>query len=501
MSEYAIIFQVLGAVVALFVIFLTYMSAKSWRWVHVTFMFLTFVASFVFCIYAAMVLKTRAKWVKEHDTLEAQLTKTNEDIERTTRGDPKDIEGKTPSLIGLRDEIERITLDRGRVWRGCTVQGVNRQALAEVPPRVIVSLQTSPPPDPNNPAAGAPKKNNLQPKTVLHAFREVQKTPESPVVPMAYLGEFRVAANPAPTETTVTIESTMPLSPEQIQSAGAQGTWALYETCPVDGHEWITGTAQERAQALSDAANASAERIAPEVANRLIEAYARDGGEADETKDPPENRWYRVVFDQEYEVTVDAPIVNSIDTDPFNTEGQAVLRRLRRATAPEESGKVMFGPKADQINWAVVDQQTAQSLVDRGIAKIDGKPIYRRNLTDYERRFHAINERTAELTDRMRQLDLDNKATIASTQKAEQQRVQVEELKAKVTADLEKVKYEVAQIEKYTAALNGRLSSVQTELSQLYQSNRAISQELNELTARLTEDINRRTRQATARNP
>ena len=59
MSDYAIIFQVLGAVVALFVIFLTYMSTKTWRWVHVTFMFLVFVASFTFCIYAAMVLKTR----------------------------------------------------------------------------------------------------------------------------------------------------------------------------------------------------------------------------------------------------------------------------------------------------------------------------------------------------------------------------------------------------------------------------------------------------------
>ena len=50
MSDYAIIFQVLGAVIALFVIFLTYMSTKTWRWVHVTFMFLVFVASVAFCI-------------------------------------------------------------------------------------------------------------------------------------------------------------------------------------------------------------------------------------------------------------------------------------------------------------------------------------------------------------------------------------------------------------------------------------------------------------------
>ena len=123
MSDYAIIFQVLGAIVALFVIFLTYMSTKTWRWVHVTFMFLVFVASFTFCIYAAMVLKTRAKWIKEHDTLEAQLTKTNDEVERVTRGDPKDVEGKNESLISVREELSRVTLDRGRVWRGCTVTG------------------------------------------------------------------------------------------------------------------------------------------------------------------------------------------------------------------------------------------------------------------------------------------------------------------------------------------------------------------------------------------
>src|SRR4029453_165444 len=111
MSEYAIIFQVLGAVVALFVIFLTYMSTKSWRWVHVTFMFLVFVASFTFCIYAAMVLKTRSAWIKQHDTLESHLTTAKDEIERVTRGDLKDIEGKNESLIGLREQIARVTLD------------------------------------------------------------------------------------------------------------------------------------------------------------------------------------------------------------------------------------------------------------------------------------------------------------------------------------------------------------------------------------------------------
>src|SRR5439155_865604 len=149
MSDYAIIFQVLGAVVALFVIFLTYMSTKTWQWVHVTFMFLVFVASFTFCLYAAMVLKTRAAWVKLHDERETQLAKITDEVERTTRGDPKDVEGKTESLVSVREELGRTILDRGRVWRGCTIAGVNPQTRA-------ITLNTSPPTDPNNPAPAAP---------------------------------------------------------------------------------------------------------------------------------------------------------------------------------------------------------------------------------------------------------------------------------------------------------------------------------------------------------
>src|SRR2546429_5514277 len=105
MSDYAIIFQVLGALIALFVIFLTYMNTKTWRWVHVTFVFLVFVASVTFCVYAAMTLKTRAKWVKDHDALEKRLATTEEDVERVTRGDTKDVENKTPSVFSVRESL------------------------------------------------------------------------------------------------------------------------------------------------------------------------------------------------------------------------------------------------------------------------------------------------------------------------------------------------------------------------------------------------------------
>src|SRR5262245_11147600 len=107
MTEYAIIFQILAALVALFFIFLTYMNTKTWRWVHVTMTFFGFAAAIGFCFYAAMVLKTRAAWIKLHDETEKQVESTAQQLEILTRGDPKDVEGKTPSIASLREELSR----------------------------------------------------------------------------------------------------------------------------------------------------------------------------------------------------------------------------------------------------------------------------------------------------------------------------------------------------------------------------------------------------------
>jgi hypothetical protein len=288
----------------------------------------------------------------------------------------------------------------------------------------------------------------------------------------------------------------MPLAPEQIAAGRAQGTWCLYEVCPVDGHNWFEGDEQQRVKPLASAAGLDRVQIDP----RIIQSYARDGEEAKDT-DPPENVWYQIKFKQEYEVSVDAPIVSSLNTEPFNTEGQAVLARLRRERGnSEQIGKVKFGPKEGEISTAVLDQATAQTLIDQGVAELE-KKIYRRKLTDYELAFHSINERLTEINGRIAQLKLDDAAMLASTQKAEQQRALVEELKTKVVADLDRAKNDSAELDKYTTALSGQVTKVQNELSQLYRANKALGRELSQLSAQLTEEINRRTREATALAP
>ena len=73
--------------------------------------------------------------------------------------------------------------------------------------------------------AAPPKKNNIQVKTILQAFREAEfRDPQNPdkatVVPASYVGEFQATAV---TENSVTLKETMPLSPDQIAAGQLPG--------------------------------------------------------------------------------------------------------------------------------------------------------------------------------------------------------------------------------------------------------------------------------------
>lgn len=487
MNDFAIIFQVVGGLLALFFIFLTYMNTKTWRWVHVTFMFLVFAASITFSIYAAMTLKTRAAWIGLHDKTETQVNELMVQIQRVTRGDPKD--PSAPSLVSTRAKLADAILDRGRVWRG-GIPAIDRATGA-------ITIATTPPADPNLPAApAAPKKNNIQPKTVLHAFREGQipSADGTPIViPVAYIGEFEVTAA---TDNSVTLVPTMPLAPDQIAAGTGQGqnflpTWTLYENMPVDGHQWFDGTDEQRQAELP--------KIIPPP---VLQSYLRDGRDST-ANDPPEHVWMDLTFLKDYEVVVDASAATLIDAEQYNTDGQAVTSRLQRKGEGEDVGKVKFGPEPPRIQQAVFDKQTAEELIANGIAKPtdNTKPIFRRPLNDFERKLHGINDRSIELTGRIRQLTADKDAVVTSTEKANEQSKLVEELKVKLTDDLQRTVYERDELEKYYATLTSRLHSVQTDLSQLYRSNKAIAKEMAELNTRITEDINRRAREATAMRP
>src|SRR5262249_41412587 len=150
-------------------------------------------------------------------------------------------------------ELARTLLDRGRVWRACQLTNVIPPPATDPqkPPQMTVATAIAPPPqDPNQPAATAAptaKKNFIETRTGLHAFREGPQKPDGSVFPdrYFYIGEFQATAV---TDTSVTLEPTMTMSPTQLQYATANlparpgpPIWTLYEVCPIDGHEWLAG--------------------------------------------------------------------------------------------------------------------------------------------------------------------------------------------------------------------------------------------------------------------
>lgn len=477
MSQYAIIFQVLGVLLALFFIFLTYMNTKTWRWVHVTMTFFVFAASIAFCVYAAMAMKTRLAWLEYHDDLDTKVAQVATDLELVTQGDIKDVEGKTASITSVRAELARTILDRGRVWRQL-VPAPNADGSA--------TLSTAPPPDPNVPAPAAPKKHNLEPKTIVFAFKEAPNA-EGIMVPAFYLGEYQVTAV---AEMSVTVAPSIPqTAPQQAAARDPNGTWVLYEVCPIDGRDWLT--ADDPLTALIPQPQTG---LSQAEYDKLIALYQRDGQPAEET-DPPDNVWIEVKFTRPHTVQVDAAAVNSVDSDPFDASGQAVLDRLRRAKAGENPASVEF----EVGDTAIFDQETANNLVGLGVAE-KVRPIFRRKLNDYELRFHAIHRRIVEINGRLQALALDKAATEVAIAKAAEQETALQDLKTKLTEDVDKVQFELAELTKYSESVTARLTAVQAELSMLYRSNKALSRELAETSARLTEEIDRRTREATARN-
>ena len=87
---------------------------------------------------------------------------------------------------------------------------------------------------------------------------------------------------------------------------------------------------------------------------------------------------------------------------------------------------------------------------------------------------------------------------IVDAVKALEQEKTLQELQSKLDDDLTKAKFERDELAKYSTTLAARLATVQGELSQLYRSNKALSRELAETSARLTEENERRTKEATA---
>ena len=490
MSDYAIIFQILGVLCALFFIFLTVMNFKSWRWLHALTTFALFCAVITFMVYASLVMKTRLAWGESHAKFTEANRKQADNHNKVLVGNPGDRESVETSLTYYRSELARALVDRGRIWRNCT-PAVNMDGSVTL----TMNLNAAPPipaAGPTAPAAPAPaapaapavvKTHQLKVNDIVFAFKEAA-TPEGFTLPVHYVSEFVVTAA---TEANITLGMIPTFIRPPVQADEVNATWMLYEVLPPDAHEPFADPKDKKKALPQDVLTKIG--IPPTVAT----SYARDNGPGN-PDDPADNTWVQVKFLKSHEIVVDASAMQSpVESGHFDAQGQAQIPGLARSVDPKTPDPVKFAPG----DIAIFDTKTANDLIAANIVERQGL-IYRRQLNDYEQAFQVISRKLYVLRERAAMVTRDTETINAAITKALAQTKMQEAEKILLDADKAKVVYERDVIKKYADALAAQIKANRAEMRRQYQANKDMYAEIAEINRRLTEEVERNLTEATA---
>lgn len=115
-------------VIALVYIVLAYMSARQWPVGQVVIVCFLFIGSLTFLVLVAATLKTQGKWRSQYEQAVKDI-ETQEQLKLKLR---QGTAGGEPGEIQLRGEVNRVLLERGRVWRNMKIASVgNGQILLD----------------------------------------------------------------------------------------------------------------------------------------------------------------------------------------------------------------------------------------------------------------------------------------------------------------------------------------------------------------------------------
>jgi hypothetical protein len=201
-----------------------------------------FVVTVAFFYMATRTLKTHQHWRELAGKFQRMVEDTKEENRRLIEGDLEATEDAEKGIRQLRLELQKILIDRGRVWYNCSPQQ-NAQTTQTGQVAVATDL-----PDPHG----------IANKTVLYAFEEADFEQGG-----HYLGEFKVTAVD---NQKVVLEPSLKLesgSAELQRLAASKGPWTLYEIMPIDDYE-----------VFADLEKAELEKLLP--ANSLAD-YVNDG--------------------------------------------------------------------------------------------------------------------------------------------------------------------------------------------------------------------------------
>lgn len=497
----------IGAFLLILFIVVVIFSASTWRGWHIAATCLTFLATLGFVILVSLAHKTRVTWQTEYAELNEELAEAEALGVKLEIGDPMVAKSEEPSVNALQERLSRLLLDRGRVWRRC---------VAPNPPQngqiVISTIPLKSDGTPGDPNAAEP--NGIETDMVLYGFHEApvpvpaEGGEEKRFVPVSYVGEF-VVVDAQPNR--VILSPTLPLDGQQKRLlSDTSASWSLYGMMPLDSHRVFSkedtvgrpldNTLEQPVFGEMDEQRlrqifATVTGLAPDapVVNELTQPYLKDGYAASEqdVNRQPTNIWQKLEFEEKHQVQVDSNNPDmGVKGSFFDPSGYAVASRLRRAEGDQavlQVNEIGLFPYGHNENKQWVDQ-----LVAEGTCEKIG-PVHVRSLRDYEDAFHNIQRRFVQGKDDIAQAQRNIDSLKTAISKAQQQIAYRQEEQGKLEEDQTGFDRDTEKMNQLVSGLQSQKSALTKRLSELHKTNLALSQQLAAYSAKLTEEINRRT--------
>ena len=235
-----------------------YLAAKSWHWVNVLFLMLTFIAGLAATIGLAQVGSLRYKQQQAAFDAQKRADRLVAEANVQVSGGDDSINYSSDSLRGVSQELSLATAGRGRVWSRGTVTPDGDNIIFKFPSA--------------RPDAGeeAVKLKDV----VLFAFSEGQvrlpgadgEEENNSIVPIRYIGSVQVIEESAD---SLTLAPEFITNPDEYTEPTA--SWSLFEKMPLDRHDTVTD-AFRRARKLSESDEIDLSQLRQFLQNGLLSA-------------------------------------------------------------------------------------------------------------------------------------------------------------------------------------------------------------------------------------
>lgn len=452
---------------------LIWKSASNWRWYHMVLASLAFLLVLPLLPFTAGVLKSRAAWSEQAETLAQQLERSEAEKRAWMNGVPGDAQ-KDPGVLELQTKLRTLNAEVGRVFRDLEVrdrQGnsvVLGRAAPQQPPG-LDGLPAEPPADAQNqPANTGPLVNE---GAIVYGFAEGTVDAGGPTVPVFYLGEFKVTQS---TPDTVTITPSAPLEPGQANAANQQPRWALYEMLPIDSHAafMAEGSIEDDDQIFGRADEEMVRKLlGNNVPQKTIDDYLRDGTRA-RPDDPLPTLWVKIRFTKKVDVTVDSQDQRSAaDGGFFDALGQAVDSRLQRT----EGDAVTF----EVGDLLIVKKEWANEKIQQGEAELIDQ-YFVRPLNSYRFAMRRIRENINNLQAQAANLRRQSEVVNVALDLTNEMITQGQQRQLNLEKDERQIGKELAAIQSYTDELQSELNQALRKQAQLRKENLESERRLQE---------------------